>query len=173
MLPDLLEDLYTAVQVQLAGSLGVTVDELEPDQGVAVRLGPLRADLDTPDAVGIAVDATAEDIEAGVGQTLGSLGSTVETWDITCVCQSGNGADDLLAATRRAWWLRGQLKAALRALLGPALSPSPPPLGVTPGTWEAEEVGHSFRPARTNDGAIALVEVTIRVQTIEQETQSE
>jgi hypothetical protein len=172
VLPDVLDDLYTAVRVQLAGALGVTADEVEPLHGVAVRLGPLRADLDVPDAIGVAVDATAEEIEPMVGQTLGALGSTVETWLLTCVCQSGDGKDDLMAATRRVWWLRSQLKAALPGLLGPALSGAPA-LGVSPGTWEAEEVSHSYRPARTDAGALALVEVTIRVQTIEQETRSE
>lgn len=172
MLPDLLDDLYVAVRAQLAGALGVGPGEVEPQHGIAVRFGPLSADLDVPDAIGVAVDATSEEIESAIGQTLGSLGSTVEMWDITCLCQSGNGADDLSAATRQAWWLRGQLKAALRGLLGPTPGGSPA-LGVRAGTWEVEEVSHAYRPLRTNAGALATVEVTIRVQTIEQELHSE
>lgn len=147
MLPVVLERLYGAVQAQLSG-----------EQGVAVKLGPLREDLDTPDAVGVAVDAVSEELEPAVGQTLAELGSTRESWAITCVAQALSGDDDLVAATARAWWLVRRLEAALPALLE------------LDGVWEAEPVSHGFRPVRTDQGALAIVEVALRVQTIEQET---
>ena len=142
LLPEVLETLFR-----------LTEERMRTDVDVSVKLGPLRADLDTLDAIGVGVDGTGEDQEPASAQTLHGLAWRSEAFDITCVAQSLNGDDDLAAACRRAYALFAEVEAVV------------PELADLAEVWEARIVSHAYRPLRTDQGAMAVVEFVVHVDT--------
>lgn len=146
-LPQVLEQLYALAVEHLAA---------EPD--TAVKLGPLRADLDEMDAVGIGVDAGTEEGEPARAQTLRGIRTRRDTQDITCVAQSLNGDDDLAVAARRAFALMAEVESLLPQLVE-----------AVGAVWEAVVATYAYRPVRTEQGALAVLEFVVRVEAMEQE----
>lgn len=145
-LPDVLEQLH-----------GLVVEQLVDEPDTAVKLGPLRADLDEADAVGIGVDAGTEEGEPARSVTLRGLRSRRETQEITCVAQSLNGDDDLALACRRAHALVAEVESVLPRLVED-LEP----------VWEAAVASYAYRPVRTEQGALAVLEFVVRVEAMEE-----
>lgn len=147
-LPQILEQLYALV-----------IAEAGDAEDLAVKLGPLSADLDERDAIGVGVQATTEDSEP-VGIATARVGLRAgDSYTITCVTQSFDGDDDLAAACRRASGLIEVLEAAV-ARLEDAVGP----------VWSAEVAGHAYRPLRLEGGgALAAFESTVQVEAMRQE----
>ena len=152
-LPEVLDALYALVREEA----GV------PDGGdvvgdLAVKDGPLRQDLDERDAIGIGVDAGTEEGEpAGIASARIGL-RRQDSFTITCVAQSLDGDDDLAAARRRANALLVFVEAAVTRLEE-----------TVGAVWSAETVGHAYRPLRTDNGALAVIESSVRVEAMRQE----
>lgn len=145
-LPQILEALYALTQ-----------DEATQAEDLAVKLGPLRQDLDERDAIGVGVDAGTEEGEpAGITSARVGL-RRADSYTITCVAQSFDGDDDLAAACRRANGLLVFVEAAVARL------------EETEGVWSAEVAGHAYRPLRTDQGALAVIESSVRVEAMRQE----
>lgn len=128
---------------------------LSAEQDTAVKDGPLLDDLDEPDAVGIGVEAATEEGEPGRGNRTRVLCNTRDTLDITCVTQSLNGDNDLRTARRRAYGLLAVVESVLPALVQELRA-----------VWKAEVLLHTYRPLRTDQGTLAVVEFTVRIEVI-------
>lgn len=142
-LPVVLNRLYLLTETRMADA-----------EDVSVKLGPLRTDLDTRDALGVGVSGSGEDMEPARAQTLLGLAWRAQAIDITCVAQSLDGDDDLAAACDRAY----ALFAAVEGEVVPLLTE-------LDEVWEAQVTSHAYRPLRTEQGAMAVVEFVVHVDT--------
>lgn len=153
-LADLLDTFYALVR-EVAGV--PDGGDVVPERDLAVKDGPLSSDLDQANAIGVGVDAGTEEGEpAGVSSARVSL-RRQDSFTITCVTQSLNGDDDLPAARREANALLAIVEAAVARL------------EETEAVWSAEVVGHAYRPLRTDNGALAVIESSVRVEAIRME----
>lgn len=123
-------------------------------QAVRVDDGPPITDLDEPDAIGVGV--SVETGAPGTAHRGFHVGSTDESFGLTCVAQSWSGDTELATRRTRVFELLDTVDTVLEQT---------PDLGLPGRVIDARIESWDYRPIQDGRGCLALVEFTVRINT--------